>query len=234
MTLATFVILCKRQQRYGEIATTTDQITSDIVQYFNRRERRMWRRWSWDFIQEPITVTMAVGTTDYTLASTIGEVTILTPSDGVGQIKRTSLKRYHQWQKDSANTPGSVSRYVPIGRDSSGSLKIRVWPTPASSDTIIGFGKTKITSYTVSDIATNTAIQYFPEEALDVLLLGVCSDIAEAQGNKVEAKEKDQRFKDEMDDLIPDSENHPDEELSSPPPDAYIFNKRHRGGTQVA
>ena len=233
MTLATLVQLVKRQARHGDLNVTTDQISIDIVNYINLRARRIWRRWNWDWLMEEISISVAVGTIDYTLASTVGTILILTPDNGVGQLKRTTFKRYHQWQKDEDDSTGVPSRYMSIGRSSTKAIRIRIWPSPSAATTIRGWGKTKWTSYVVGDISTNTEIQFMPEEFLNVVLLGVLANVAESQGNKVEAQEKEQRFKNELDDMIPDEENKPDEELSSPPPDLYIFNKRGRSGTQV-
>lgn len=231
MTVAEFVQLCKRTQRYGDIGNTSDQVTTDIIRYLNLKAKRFWRRWPWDWSLEDISIALAVGTADYTLSANIGDIIVLVPPAGDDYLKPLSLRRYYQWYKSSGEGNGDVTNYVKLGRDgTTGGFKIRLWKTPSETGTVTGHGKKRLTTYTVADIAAGTSIGYFPDEVMDILMVGVNSLIAGAQGNKEEEFALNSSFERMMRDLIPE-DTDPDEEPTSPPPDAYVWKKRKRGGT---
>ena len=237
LTLSEFIQIVKRQARIGDVGVTSDQVTTDIIRYLNMRRRRFWRRWPWDWSLEDISISItaadvAAGTTDYTLGANVGDIWIL-DAGGDAPLTPVTLKRYYTWIKRSNQAPSELKHYVKIGRNSSGNLKLRLWPTPASAQTVTGFGKKRLTNYAVADIATNTGIEYFPEDVLDILKLGVESDVAEGKGEKEVAVLKDSQFESMMNKLVPEDENQSDEEVTSPPPAYYVRKKRARGGTTV-
>lgn len=234
MTLSELVSLLKRTTRIGDINVTSDRITTDLILFINNRRFSFWRKWYWDWSAEEISVSVAANASEFTLGSTIGGVLVLYISGEADYLRPVSFKRYLQWQKTKADEAGSPTRYIKLGRDSSGNLKYKLWKTPSEAVTVKGWGKKRLTKYAVADIATNTGLEFFPEETHDILFEGVKSDIYALQDLKTEAVIQEARFKIEIEKLIEDEENQPDEEIQSPPPDLYIFNKRKRGGTTVA
>ena len=110
---------------------------------------------------------------------------------------------------------------------------ITVWPEPSSDGTIVGFGKSKITEYVVADIATNTAIEFFPGFTHEILIQGGLSDISKIQGDMVAAGNYNAEFERQLTQLVPEVTSEGDQEITTPPPDRYIFNQRSRSGTQV-
>lgn len=230
MTLANFIKLVKRTARYGDINTTSDQVTSDIINYINNRRFEFWRAWLWDWSADEISISTAG---DFTLASTVGSVLVLYISGENGYLRPVSLKRYLQWLKNKDESTGTPTHYIKLGRNSSNQLKYRLWRTPESSVTVKGFTKTRLTAYTVSDIAANTGLEFFPEETHDILFHGVLGDVYEAKNEMDLSRIKKAEFTNKIAGLIADEENQADEEIQSEMPDSYIWKKRMRGGTTV-
>lgn len=226
MTLGEFLELCKRQMRHGDPAVTSDQVTEDLVRYLNLRRRRFWRKWYWDWSLDELSTAMVVGQSDYTFGATVGEIIILQIEGEDDYLTPVGMKEYFRWKKKANEGQGTPTHYIRLGRDASKNIKVRVWRTPSAAGTIGGFAKKRLTDYTVADIATNTGFEYFPDDVLDILKVGVESDIAEAKGNKEEALEKDRRFEKMMKDLIPEEMVKPDEQITTPAPE---FWRRRRG-----
>lgn len=235
MTLAGLVKLVKRTARIGDINVTTDQVTSDIIEYTNKRRFKFWRAWYWDWSVEEFTNTVSANADppDFTVASTIGGILVMYISGEDGYLKNLTLKRYLQWVKTKTEGAGTPTHYLKLGRDSSGNMVFRLWKAPSSNVTVKGWGKKRLTKYVVADIATNTGLEFFPEEVHDILFTGVMADVKDLMNLPVEAAVKNNEFTSEINALIGEEENQPDEELSSPPPDRYIYNRRKRGGTTV-
>ena len=84
-----------------------------------------------------------------------------------------------------------------------------------------------------SPISTNTGLAYWPVEVQDILIPGILADIYEIKNELAASQVKDALFESSIEALVEDEENQGDEELASPPPDRYIYNKRNRGGTTV-
>lgn len=234
LSLATLVQQLKRRSRYGDPSNTSDQITSDIVHYVNQRRLRIWRRAAWHWSMKEFTLALVAGTLNYTLDSEVGDIIAIDNGNG-DYLKKRTMKRYLAWHKSasSASDTGAVSDYVRMGLDSTKSIMIKVWPTPAAAANLTGWGKKRVERYAVADIATNTDIEYFPEEVLPVLEAGVLADIYEAQGKPLDAAAKESYFKNELEAMVKEEAVEEDSEEESAAPDYYTFHKRRRGGTTV-
>lgn len=238
ISLATLMQQVKRKTRYGDISNTSDQITADIVHYINQRRFRIWRRYPWHWVIKEFSISITANEKNYTLDSEIGDIIAIDNNEG-DYLKKITLKRYLQWYKseetaDSTEDKGEVTRYVMVGRDeTTKALKIKVWRTPFTNDTFTGWGKKRITRYAVADIATNTDLEFFPEEVIPVLEAGVLADIYEAQGKTPEAAVKESYFNNEMNAMVGEATVEEDTEEESPLPDYMIFHNRKRGGTTV-
>lgn len=233
LSLATLVVQLKRRSQYGDPNNTADQLTADIVHYINQRRLRIWRRcpWSWSILE--FTLPLVVGTIDYVLAVTIGDIVAIEDGQG-GYFKKRTLKRYLAWHKGSSSTDSdNPSDYVRMGMNANKALMIKVWPSPASAANRTGWAKKRLVRYTVADIATNTDLEYFPDEVLDVLEAGILADIYEAQGKKSDSDVKNAYFNDELKSMAKEEAVEEDSEEQSDLPDYLLFHNRRRGGTTV-
>ena len=234
LSLATFVQQLKRRTKYGDPANTADQLTADIVHYVNQRRFRLWRRYPWAWSVLEFSLPLVPGVIDYVLDPAVGDIVAIENGQGGYFLKRT-LKRYLQWHRGSS--PDAVSDnptdYVRMGEDANKSLKIKVWPSPASAVNRTGWAKKRITRYAVADLLTNTDIEYFPEEVLDVLEAGVLADIYEAQAKTADAALKNQYFQAEMERMVNEESVEEDPEVGPDVPDYLIWQRRRRGGTTV-
>lgn len=234
MTLSEFVALIKRRTQIGNVADTTDRTTADIILYINNGLFKIWRKWPWDWSAEDISLALTIDENDYTLASTIGQISELYVSGQTDPLIHVTRKEYLKWILTNPESAGTPTHYMKTGRNSSGNLKIRVSPTSSAAGTILGWGKTRIVKLSVASIAAGTAIPFVPEEAHDVLFNYVLADALHSKGDKADAATFRLLADNDLIDLIRTEEAQPDETISTPPPDAYRFKKRNRGGTQVA
>ena len=206
MTLAELVKAIKRQARYGDIDNTSDQSTLDVLASINARRSRFWRKYNWDWLLTAISLSYTKGTTEYTITTTpvVGDIIILAISGGDPPVlTRITPKRYYQWRLASDQAQAQPAEYFHRGLDSSGRPMITVWPEPSSDGTIVGFGKSKITEYVVADIATNTAIEFFPGFTHEILIQGGLSDISKIQGDMVAAGNYNAEFERQLAQLFP-------------------------------
>jgi hypothetical protein len=237
LPLSTLIAQLKYKTGYGDAATTSDDKTENIVHWINERRLRLWRRFPWHWAIVEFTVSFAVNEDDYTLDSTVGDIIAIDNGNG-DYLKKRTIKQYLQWFKgdtdSSDETTGNPSDYVRMGQvAATKAIKIKVWPTPQTAVDRAGFGKQRITRYSVADIATNTDIEYFPDEVIPVLEAGVLADIYEAQGKTTEMLAKENYFKDETDSMVKEETTEEDDEEQSAAPDYMTFHKRKRGGTTV-
>ncbi len=236
LSLANLVQQVKRKTHYGDINSITDQITADIVHYINQRRFRIWRKYPWHWIIKEFTIPIQAGIVNYTIDAEIGDIIAIDNNHG-GYLKKLTLKRYLEWFKGGGNSSedtGIISRYILMGRDpSTKALTIKIWKTPASNETLTGWGKKRIERYSVNNISTNTDIEYFPEEVLDVLEQGVIADIYEAQNRLDMSMAKEKFFMDELHRMVNEATMEEDVEEETPPPDYFMFHYRKRNGTTV-
>jgi len=225
LSLATLVQQVKRKTRYGDIANTSDQVTADIVHYINQRCLRLWRRYPWHWSIVDFTVSLVSGTTEYTLASTVGDIIAI--ETGTVDVY------YKECTRKTLKDRNDEDRYVVKGLNSSKAIKIEVYPVPTAAADRDGWGKARLNRYTTADLATNTDIAYFPEDVLTIIEIGVLADIYEAQGKPNESLAKEGLFMKEMESLVKESTIMEDSEEQIPAPDYYTFHKRKRGGTTV-
>jgi len=69
--------------------------------------------------------------------------------------------------------------------------------------------------------------------AHEILIQGGLSDISKIQGDMVAAGNYNAEFGRQLAQLVPEVTSEGDQEITTPPPDRYIFNQRSRSGTQV-
>lgn len=225
LSLATLVQQLKRKTRYGDIANTSDQVTSDIIHYINQRCLRLWRRYPWHWSIVDFTLSLVAGTKAYTLAATVGDIIAIETG--------TEDVYYKECTRKTLKDRNDEDRYVVKGLDASKAIKIEVYPVPTEAASRDGWGKTRLSRYTSADLATNTDIAYFPEDVLTLIEIGVLADIYEAQGKTNESLAKENLFIKEMESLVKESTIQEDSEEQRPAPDYYIFHKRKRGGTTI-
>jgi hypothetical protein len=224
LSLASLVQRTKRITRYGDPSVTTDQITADIVHSINQRALRIWRRCAWHWSIEEFTLSVIANDVDYTLEAAIGDIiAIETETAGEFFEKRTrkSLKK------------NDNHAYVRMGMDSDKNIKIQIWPVPSESATYTGWGKKRFTRYSVSDLATNTDIAFFPDEVLPVLEAGVIADIYSAQEKYNEAALKETWFTRELNDMVKEEAVEEDSEEESDAPELSTVRRRKNGGTTI-
>lgn len=236
MNLADAVKRVKRDTGYGTLAVTTDQATTDIINALNDAEAKGWRFRPWHFSLNEREISVMSGTKDYTLEASDGYIDVIYPQAGGLPLPRFTRRGYLEWLRTSsdADAEGEVVGYMHNGRDSSDKLKLRLIYTPTSALTLIAWCKKRLTEYAVADIATNTRLQYFPNEAHDLIVLGAGSRILKIQGKKTEAEAGLKEFYDEMALLWKQESDAGDRRLTSQLPSLYRRRKRARGGLRVA
>lgn len=173
--------------QYGNPATVNDQAAKDVLASVNSGIDRITQNWIWDWLYEPISITLSAGVTDYTLAANIRKVIDIYAGSHKSLIN-ISLKEYHKYAKADASLgesgEGSPGWYLYIGRDAAGARKIRIGDIPSSATTLEGFGKLKLTRFSESDLGTAKSMLPFPEDGEEVLEAFVLSDIYRYQGKK--------------------------------------------------
>ena len=235
MSLANFITIAKRTANIGNYATTTDQITADIVNYVNMRRQKMWRFANWSFGRKAFTLAMTGGVADYTLDPTIGKIEAISTGAG-GILKRQTPTYYLKWLLDGNNggTGTIPSYYMPTVTDpTTGALTIKLFPTPAAGASLNAYGIQRITVYAVSDIATNTAMDFFLLEHDDILWHGVLSDIYESQKLNDLSSKHEALFTSLLNACMSETENTPDLSMSLPLPALIKANNRARRGGGV-
>ena len=251
MNLNDFIVVVKRECRYGDPGATTDQATADILAEVNIRRKRIWRKFDWAWAMEELSFSLTTSTNRYAVTaladptkvvdrlSTLYPIdTSVTPNVKGEPLVQLPLHEYYRWCASGTQMPDFPSRYVNFGRNSAGLWTIEVWPTPARAMTMGGWAKKILTTMTAADVAANTSFDYFPDGVVeDVLLDGVKSGIFHVQGADAEAARLDLAFEAKLKLLV--SEQAPAGLDNSPPtspvPDHYRAKKRQRAqrGTWV-
>lgn len=235
LSLATFIKQAKRKTRYGAISNTSDQTTKDIVHYINERRFRIWRRYPWYWTLKEAALSISANKINYNLSTELGSIFAIDSGEGY-YLKGVTLKQYLQWYRGSSSSgsTGNVTRYVKVGYDATTkAIKIKIWKTPTASASMTVYGKKRIERYSISDIATNTGFEFFPEEVMGVLMTGVVADIYKAMGQNNDAAQENLEFKQALEEMVGEEHIQDDQDQQSPPPDYYAWAKRKRGGTTV-
>ena len=235
MTLAALVKILKRTARIGNIDTTTDQITSDIIEFINMRRFAFWSFWMWDYSIEEFSEALAANAEDLTItnSSAVGAIIALWIDGNDNYLKNLTWKRYLQWHKRKDEDTSATTHYIKRGRDSSNNLRFRFWKKSSAAQTIKGVGKKRLTAYVVADIATNTILEFFPEHVHHIIFTGTLADIKGLQGLPEESLALDQKFTRNMEQLVVEEENQADEDPTAPPPDYWIQKARAIGVSAV-
>src|SRR3990167_3869977 len=236
MNLADFVEQRKVENSYGDPSDTsyTDQASENIIRALNDCMRRFWRKFPWDWSVTAISQSVGADSPDVTFGSTIGQILLLGIQGERGYLRPMSFKYYLEWKKTKADETGSVTHYIRTGRTSN-NLQIKLWRRNQSAFTLEGWGKTRLTTYSTSDIAANTGIAYFPEEVHDILGIGVDARIQKIMGKAGEFSQLDSKFEKMIEEIIGEEQtNKPDDDSTTPAPGYFKRRWKFRGkGTLV-
>lgn len=188
MDLDAFLADIKRSSQYGSVTTVTDKMTDDILNSIIMGLDLICDYWPWDWLYEPVTVSLSAGVTDYTLASNIDSLVILAPDSG-RPLDRATLRKYFEWKRQAdGGTEGAPSYYTPIGRVSgTNALKIRIGDIPSGTTVLSGFGKKVMTRFTTASLGSAAAFAPFPIKYLYVLKEFVLGDVRGYQGKLAES-----------------------------------------------
>ena len=239
MDLAAAVKRVKRNTGLGVLSRTTDQVTQDIVNAINDRSYTFWNFHDWEYSLNPIEITMVTNQSDYTLTVDDGDILVLYPEKQGRPLRRYTFKEWLTYQRratEDGNDAGNVFGYQSLGRNSADQRKVRMLRTPNSTNSgqkILGFSKKRLTVYTVADIATNTALNYFPREVHPIIVLGAEADINTVQKKPEAAKSKNKDFFGRLQLLVTQETSEPDDSMTTRPPAIYVRRKRRRSGTNV-
>jgi hypothetical protein len=187
MDLDVFIAKLKRKTQFGNPNVATDQQAKDVLDSINQSMQVIKRGWIYDWLLDPISITLVPGTVDYTLDADIAKIVSI--DAGAGQtLDNISIAEYHRYKKPDTslgqNTEGSPGWYLYIGRTAAGARKIRIGNIPSASTTLDGFGKLKHTAFTNSQLGTGASFLPFPDDGEDVLEAFVLADIYAYQGKK--------------------------------------------------
>jgi len=188
MNLDEFIANLKRQTQYGNPSTETDQAAKDVRISINGNLDRICKNWMWDWLYDPLSITLISGTEDYDLDSDHAKIVDIFAGDGL-RLTNISLKEYHAYKKPDAalgqTNEGTAAWYLYIGRNSStGARKVRIGNIPTSTSTLTGFAKLRLTRFADSDLGTDKSMLPFPVEGEDVLHAFVLADIYRLQDKK--------------------------------------------------
>ena len=234
MTPQEVIDLVKRQAQIPTAGNYTDQAASDLRRLLTIRCFEAWRFHDWDFSLDAISLSVGPSTYEQTLPATTGEITELAIQGSSGILRRYSRREYFQWQKrPNATDTGNLVGYIPIGRDSSGNLKLRFFAAPAVAATVEGWAKKRFVALTAADITTGAAFLYFPEEMHGILYQMLLAD-AYAMRNDIRAPETARAARTMLKNLAGEEEAPADADPQSPVPDYIRYTQRNRrSGTRV-
>lgn len=201
MNLDEFISKEKRSAQYGNPATANDQAAKDIVASINDAIDTITKNWLWDWLYEPVSITLTAGVEDYTLSTNIAKLVDIYGGNN-NSLVNISLREYHQYKKaDPAlgqTGEGAPGWYLYIGRNSTtGARKIRIGNIPSTTTTLTGFGKLRLTRFAESDLSTAKSMLPFPVDGEGVLAAFVRADIYRLQGKKdlIFPQEESAKFK---------------------------------------
>lgn len=159
MTLNDIIKRIKERSHHGNVDTTTDTITTQILRAVNDARRDIIARVPKDWLFKTSTFNTANGTSTYSLASDVQEPLFFRYTDSSTEyvLKKVSdLKTFYETMY-SATQPVDLPKYfVEHGLDASGYKKVLLYPTPDDTYTVTyGYYKDPSrTDLTTSDLAT--------------------------------------------------------------------------------
>ena len=224
--------LTKRTARMGTPGDNTDQAALDCLSWLNNRSFEIWDFHSWDWSLDTISLNVSSSSYELSLPSTAGEIKILNIQGEQGYLRRYNHRDYLEWQKqENVGDTGTLIGYIPLGRDSSGNIKVRFFDPPSNPTVVEGWAKKRITALTSADLTTT--IPFFPVDVHDLLYTFVLADAFRQMGD-ARFGETYGEAKRRLKELAGDVESEADLELTTPPPDYITFTSRNRGsGSQV-
>lgn len=232
MTPAQIADAVKRMARFGSPGNNADQAALDILTWLNFRRYEVWRAHDWEWSLDAISLSVGPSSYEKTFPATAGEIDSLGIQGTSDVVVRYSRRQYLKWQKrPNASDAGDLVGYIPIGRDSSGNLRVRFFAAPSETKTVEGWAKKRISKLTTSDWSTD--LVYFPEEMQDVLFKFVLAD-AYKQNNDLRADQELRGAYASLRTLKGEELSEADLDPQSPLPDYMIHKARRRGaGTTV-
>lgn len=187
MNLDTLIADLKRRSQYGNPSATGDQAAIDILNSINDNIADIAMDWQWEWLYEPISIVLAPGVTDYTLAVNVTGLLGMNAGSG-NSFNIISFKDYFEYYApDTANGDqgiGSPFWGMYIGRAATGARILRIGNIPTSATTITGFAEIKVGAFTTADLGTAKSMLPFPPEGESTLKALCLSDIYALQGKK--------------------------------------------------
>lgn len=214
--------------RHGAAGNNSDQAALDLLKCLNNRCFEVWRFHDWDWSLDDISLSVGPSTYNKTLASTTGEVLELSIQGKTDPLRRYSRREYLRWKKQpNVDDVADLIGYTPLGRDSSGNIKLRFFAAPANIVTIEGWGKKRFVKLTTSDWTTE--LLYYPVEMQDVIYKFVLADAYKLAGdNRSDSELRGAHAS--LNNLVGEEESPADLENTSPPPDYCRSVRKTRRG----
>lgn len=231
MTAAEIVDLAKRQAHHGAAGNNADQPALDLLKCLNNTLYRIWRARDWDWSLDDISITPSTSDGTATLAATSGEITELYVDGQEGDIRRYTRREYLRWQRSDPDESGNIIGYIHRGRDASKNIKLTFFPTPATTTTVKGWAKKRLTTLTTADWSTEIA--YFPVEMHDVIQQFITAEAYRLANDDRAAGEREAAQR-ELKMLASQENSQADLDPKAPVPDYLRLANRRRGkGTGV-
>ena len=227
MKLGDLTQLAKRTANIDDFTNLADQMAVDILSYITFTRAKMWRFNNWNFGRLLFNLSISSGVTDYSVPSTIGRIESISDGDG-GIIYPRSMDYYFK-NMDA----GSMNYYTPIGLDALGNEQIRIFGTPSVAVTLPCSGIHKLSVYSITDVANNAAMDFFPADYDDILMAGVLSSIYESKKEVDLARGKQAEFLKGLTAMVPESENFENLPTARELPDYIIDRIERRNNGEV-
>lgn len=228
MTPADIVDLAKRTAHIGVPGNNSDQVALDLLKCLTNHRFAFWRFHDWDWSLDDISLSVGPSTYNQTFPATTGELMDLGIVGESGRLRRYTRRQYLEWQKrPNVTDSGNLVGYIPLGRDSSGNLKVRFFAAPTTAVTVSGWAKKRISALTVADWTTD--LVYFPVETHDILYKLVLSD-AYAMREDPRSGPEASSARTMMKNLAGDEDSPADDDPQAEVPDYIKFVNRGRGG----
>ena len=130
------VLVRLREDEVSSVASST--YSKLIGKLVNDTKREMEDAWQWSQLRVYVSVTTSAGTTNYSLTGTNKRSRIMSAhntSSGI-ELQRITEAFYNSLTLHGVASPSNAVYYRVRGYDSSGQMKVDVYPTPASAETL--------------------------------------------------------------------------------------------------
>ena len=230
--LDAFIEDIKRVSAYGNVTVTSDKATADILNSVVNSLDLIAKYWPWDWLLEPVSITLLPGVSVYTLPLNIESLVGIAPAVG-RPLRRVTYKQYLTWHKDDDAPEGLPEFYVPYGRAATGARKVIVGNIPSANTVLTGLGKLKLTRFVAADLGTAKSFLPFPEDNMYLLRAFVMADVKEYQQKAPEGEIIRRRALETLKSMAGQETTDPAAEVSASVPAYYRDKQRARRGGRV-